>query len=88
MDTLIITLHTKYCIVVALHSELCKIAQWMEREINNNNKVTSLRYVGYIAHRTLLDLTLNHFEPPTQSRVFPTVQAIIMYWLIIMMLYY
>ena len=62
MDTLIITLHTQYCIVVSLHSELCKIARWMKREINNNNKVTSLRYVGYIAHRTLLDLMLNYFE--------------------------
>ena len=52
-----------YCFVKkAVSPTLSKIVQWMNTTVNNNNTVTSLRYVGYIAHRTSLDLMLSYFE--------------------------
>ena len=46
---------------IAVSPTLAKIAQWMETTVHND-KATSPRYVGYIAHRTSLDLMLSYFE--------------------------
>ena len=46
----------------AVSPTLTKIVHWMNTTVNNNNTVTSLRYVGYIAHRTSLDLMLSYLE--------------------------
>jgi hypothetical protein len=46
---------------LAVSPTLAKIVQWMEKTIHNN-KATPPRYVGYVAHRTSLDLMLSYFE--------------------------